>query len=184
MKPPAPTSPPSQTSSATTHASAVAGCGPDPASAAAACPRAFAASWPTPAVRRQSHGQAGHRLGRRIQAEHRRHPRLARPRPRPELPELGATVTVTDPQAGGNARKTHPELGYADDPIAAVQDADLLLYLSEWAQFSHADPHRPAARATKAQVIDGRGTLNASTWCDAGRDLFPAILTPRGREGQ
>ncbi|MET7497163.1 nucleotide sugar dehydrogenase [Streptomyces sp900116325] len=85
-----------------------------------------------------------------------------------KLHELGATVTITDPQALDNARKTHPELDYADDPIAAVHDADLLLHLTEWAQSSHVDPHRLAARATKAQVIDGPGTLNASTWRDAG----------------
>ncbi|MFJ8803074.1 hypothetical protein [Streptomyces sp. NPDC102487] len=30
-----------------------------------------------------------------------------------------------------NARKIYPELDYIDDPIAAVQDADLLLQLTE-----------------------------------------------------
>ncbi|MFF9074468.1 hypothetical protein ACF1A9_19520 [Streptomyces sp. NPDC014872] len=53
-------------------------------------------------------------------------------------------ASVTDPQALDNARKLHPELDYADDPIAAVQDADLLLHLTEWPQFSHVDPHRLA----------------------------------------
>ncbi|MGW3929791.1 UDP-glucose dehydrogenase family protein [Streptomyces microflavus] len=82
--------------------------------------------------------------------------------------ELGATVTVTDPQALDNARKSHPELDYLDDPIAAVQDADLLLHLTEWPQYSHIDPHRLAARAASAKVIDGRGTLNVDTWREAG----------------
>ncbi|MFH8737125.1 UDP-glucose dehydrogenase family protein [Streptomyces sp. NPDC017964] len=84
------------------------------------------------------------------------------------LHELGATVTVTDPQALDNARKTHPELDYIDDPIAAVQDADLLLLLTEWPQYSHIDPHRLASRAATQRVIDGRGTLNADTWREAG----------------
>ncbi|MET8438763.1 nucleotide sugar dehydrogenase [Streptomyces sp900116325] len=99
-----------------------------------------------------------------------------------KLHELGATVTVTDPQALDNARKTHPELDYADDPIAAVHDADLLLHLTEWAQSSHVDPHRLAARATQAQVIDGPGTLNASTWRDAGW-TFRAFGRHRGGHG-
>nr|AHE39008.1 UDP-glucose 6-dehydrogenase [Streptomyces sp. FR1]AHE39506.1 UDP-glucose 6-dehydrogenase [Streptomyces sp. F2] len=60
-----------------------------------------------------------------------------------KLHELGATVTVTDPQALDNARKAHPDLDYVDDPIAAVQDADLLLHLTEWPQFSQID--RPAS---------------------------------------
>jgi len=62
--------------------------------------------------------------------------------------KLGAEVTVTDPQALDNARKAQPDLDYVDDPIAAVQDADLLLHLTEWPQFSHIDPHRLAARAS------------------------------------
>ncbi|WP_406145186.1 hypothetical protein [Streptomyces anulatus] len=30
------------------------------------------------------------------------------------------------------------------------------------------DPHSLAARATSPKVIDGRGTLNADTWREAG----------------
>ncbi|MEU4615198.1 UDP-glucose dehydrogenase family protein [Streptomyces umbrinus] len=85
-----------------------------------------------------------------------------------KLHELGASVTVTDPQALDNARKLHPELDYANDPIAAVQDADLLLHLTEWPQFSHVDPHRLAAHTATPNVIDGRGTLNPATWREAG----------------
>nr|WP_309239186.1 nucleotide sugar dehydrogenase [Streptomyces lunaelactis] len=85
-----------------------------------------------------------------------------------KLHELGATVTVTDPKALDNARKTHPELDYIDDPIAAVQDADLLLHLTEWAQFSHVDPHRLATRAASPKVVDGRGALDAIHWREAG----------------
>ncbi|MEC4020160.1 UDP-glucose dehydrogenase family protein [Streptomyces sp. H27-D2] len=85
-----------------------------------------------------------------------------------KLHELGATVTVTDPKALDNARKTHPELDYIDDPIAAVQDADLLLHLTEWPQFSHIDPHRLATRAASPKVVDGRGTLDADRWRKAG----------------
>jgi UDPglucose 6-dehydrogenase len=85
-----------------------------------------------------------------------------------KLHELGATVTVTDPQALDNARKVHPELDYLDDPIAAVQDADLLLHLTEWPQYSHVNPHRLAARAATPRVIDGRGTLTADRWRAAG----------------
>ncbi|MER5466666.1 hypothetical protein ABT010_39835 [Streptomyces sp. NPDC002668] len=46
-------------------------------------------------------------------------------------------------------------LHYIDDPIAADQDADLLLHLTEWSAFSHIDPrrdpHRVAARPSKAK---------------------------------
>ncbi|GGV70525.1 UDP-glucose 6-dehydrogenase [Streptomyces longisporoflavus] len=85
-----------------------------------------------------------------------------------KLHELGAIVTVTDPRALDNARKVHPELNYIDDPIAAVQDADLLLHLTEWPQYSHLDPHRLATSSATPRVIDGRSTLNADHWREAG----------------
>ncbi|GAA2470396.1 UDP-glucose dehydrogenase family protein [Streptomyces mauvecolor] len=85
-----------------------------------------------------------------------------------KLHESGATVTVTDPKALDNARKTHPELDYIEDPIAAVQDADLLLHVTEWAEFGHIDPHRLAHRTAQTLVIDCRGTLNPDTWRQAG----------------
>ncbi|MER6046617.1 UDP-glucose/GDP-mannose dehydrogenase family protein [Streptomyces sp. NPDC001793] len=84
------------------------------------------------------------------------------------LHDLGATITISDPQALDNARKLHPELDYAQDPIAAVKDADLLLHLTEWPHFSHIDPKRLATRTHSPKVIDARGTLNTDQWRDAG----------------
>ncbi|MEU6171305.1 UDP-glucose/GDP-mannose dehydrogenase family protein [Streptantibioticus parmotrematis] len=85
-----------------------------------------------------------------------------------KLHDLGATVTVTDPKALDNARKLHPELDYADDPIAAVEDADLLLHLTEWPRFTRIDPRQLATRTTSPKVIDARGTLDLDRWRDAG----------------
>ncbi|MFJ8390322.1 UDP-glucose dehydrogenase family protein [Streptomyces sp. NPDC094438] len=85
-----------------------------------------------------------------------------------KLHELGATVPVTDPKALDNARKVHPELDYIEDPIAAVQDADLLLHLTEWAEFGHIEPHGLAHRTAQPLVIDGLGTLTPDTWREAG----------------
>ncbi|MFI6459719.1 UDP binding domain-containing protein [Streptomyces sp. NPDC050528] len=85
-----------------------------------------------------------------------------------KLHDLGAAVTVTDPQALDKARKLHPQLDYVDDPTAAVQDADLLLHLTEWPEFSGIDPHALASRVASPTVIDGRGTLDADTWREAG----------------
>ncbi|MFE3557834.1 UDP-glucose dehydrogenase family protein [Streptomyces sp. NPDC059193] len=84
------------------------------------------------------------------------------------LHDLGAAITVTDPKALDNARKLHPELDHVEDPIAAVDDADLLLHLTEWHQFSNIDPKRLATRTNSPKVIDARGTLNADQWREAG----------------
>ncbi|MEV6171816.1 UDP binding domain-containing protein [Streptomyces sp. NPDC051954] len=85
-----------------------------------------------------------------------------------KLHELGAEVTVTDPQVPDSACKAHSELDYADDPIAAVQDADMLLYLTELPRFSTSAGTAVATCAGSPGVIDGRGTLNAGTWRDGG----------------
>jgi UDPglucose 6-dehydrogenase len=84
------------------------------------------------------------------------------------LHALGATVTVTDPQALDNARKAHPELDYVDDPIAAVEDADLLLHLTEWPQYARIDPSQLTPRTASPKIADGRGTLDADSWREAG----------------
>ncbi|MFI5572437.1 UDP-glucose dehydrogenase family protein [Streptomyces sp. NPDC051740] len=85
-----------------------------------------------------------------------------------KLHDLGVTVTVTDPKGLDNARKAHSELDYIEDPMAAVENADLLLHLTEWPQYSQIDPHRLATRMTDPKVIDGRGTLDARCWREAG----------------
>ncbi|MFE6055752.1 UDP-glucose dehydrogenase family protein [Kitasatospora sp. NPDC056446] len=84
------------------------------------------------------------------------------------LHQLGAAVTVFDPKALDNARKAHPQLEYADHPLGAAYDADLLLHLTEWPEFSHLDPKAVAARVAVPRVIDGRGTLDPVRWRAAG----------------
>ncbi|MEU3718584.1 UDP binding domain-containing protein [Streptomyces californicus] len=73
-----------------------------------------------------------------------------------------------DPKARDNARKLHPELDYVEDPIAAVDDADLLLHLTEWHHFATIDPERLATRTTTPKIIDARGTLDTDQWREAG----------------
>ncbi|MER5890600.1 UDP-glucose/GDP-mannose dehydrogenase family protein [Streptomyces sp. NPDC001941] len=84
------------------------------------------------------------------------------------LHDLGASVTVTDPKALDNARKLHPELDYAADPVTAAQDAELLLHLTEWDHFTRIDPKLLATRTKSPKVIDARGTLDANRWRSAG----------------
>ncbi|NEE10269.1 UDP-glucose 6-dehydrogenase, partial [Streptomyces sp. SID7499] len=74
-----------------------------------------------------------------------------------KLHDLGAYVTVTDPQALDNARKLHPYLNHVEDFIAATKDADLVLHLTEWHTFAHVDPKQLATRTTSRKIIDARG---------------------------
>ncbi len=45
---------------------------------------------------------------------------------------MGARVTVYDPAATGNARRAHPDLGYAASTTAAAAGARVVLLLTEW----------------------------------------------------
>jgi len=81
----------------------------------------------------------------------------------------GADVVVFDPKALDNTRKALPELEFADEPVGAVDGADILLHLTDWAQFTEVDPVRLSPSPDLPPlVIDGRGTLDSRRWSAAG----------------
>ncbi|MFJ1753319.1 UDP-glucose dehydrogenase family protein [Kitasatospora sp. NPDC088134] len=84
------------------------------------------------------------------------------------LQRAGAEVTVHDPAAMENSRRSYPQLDYADDPTQAVTGAGLLLHLTDWPQYSDTDPADLASHIAVPKVIDARGTLNANRWRAAG----------------
>jgi UDPglucose 6-dehydrogenase len=85
-----------------------------------------------------------------------------------EVHARGAQVTAYDPVAMDRARQAHPELGYAGSILGAAADADVLLLLTEWPEFSQADPEVIGKAVTRRNVADGRNALNAGTWQAAG----------------
>ena len=80
----------------------------------------------------------------RVQAAHRRRPRLpgaqrgGRPAP------ARRPGQVYDPQAGDTAQASFPTLGYATSVDEAVDGADVVLVLTEWDEFVDAEPARLA----------------------------------------
>jgi UDPglucose 6-dehydrogenase len=80
----------------------------------------------------------------------------------------GAQVTAYDPVALDRARRAHPELGYAGSILGAAADADVLLLLTEWPEFSQADPEVIGKAVARRNVADGRNALNAVAWQAAG----------------
>jgi UDPglucose 6-dehydrogenase len=82
--------------------------------------------------------------------------------------QQGGQVTVYDPEAMDNARRLHPELTYATGAVQAVQDADVVLHLTEWAEFRQMDPaHLEGVVATKS-IVDGRNALDPRLWREHG----------------
>nr|WP_269799809.1 UDP-glucose/GDP-mannose dehydrogenase family protein [Pseudofrankia saprophytica] len=84
------------------------------------------------------------------------------------LYDAGAVVTVCDPAAIPNARRRHPELRYELNALDAALDADVVLHLTEWAEFREIDPAVLASVARNPVVIDGRNTLDPVRWRQAG----------------
>ena len=82
--------------------------------------------------------------------------------------EAGADVHIHDPQGMENARRVLPDATYEPTLADAVQDADLVCVLTEWAEFRTMDPYALGQLVTTCQVIDGRNCLDASVWRAAG----------------
>ncbi|HMA47192.1 MAG TPA: UDP-glucose/GDP-mannose dehydrogenase family protein [Frankiaceae bacterium] len=80
----------------------------------------------------------------------------------------GARVTVYDPAAMDNARRMHPELGYADSAVRAAGGADVVLHLTEWHEFREMDPAVLSEVVAARRIVDGRNALDRERWRAAG----------------
>ena len=84
------------------------------------------------------------------------------------IQKRGAAVTLYDPKAMDNCRERHPELGYRDSAVAAAKGADLVLHLTEWAEFREMDPAEMAGSWSQKRIVDGRNALDPARWRAAG----------------
>jgi len=80
----------------------------------------------------------------------------------------GAHVVVTDPRAVENARRTAPELKFAATVEEAVQEADVVVLLTEWREYRDLDPRALGEHVAHRRVLDGRNALDPGVWRDAG----------------
>jgi len=88
------------------------------------------------------------------------------------LADEGAIVAVHDPVAMPNAARVRPDLQYADSVHAAAEGADLVLHLTEWADYRAIDPEGLRSIVARPILIDGRCTLDALAWRAAGWTVF------------
>jgi UDPglucose 6-dehydrogenase len=80
----------------------------------------------------------------------------------------GAMVSVHDPVAMPNAARKQPGLQYAGSVFEAAAGADLVLHLTEWADYRAIDPAALARVVSQRVLIDARGSLDAGLWSEAG----------------
>lgn len=73
----------------------------------------------------------------------------------------GARITAYDPEAGHEARRVlGDKIAYADRPMDAVVDADVLLLVTEWNEFRAADFSQIMERMRHPVLFDGRNIWN------------------------
>ena len=80
----------------------------------------------------------------------------------------GAAVRVHDPQAMENARREFATLAYASSALEAASGADIVLHLTEWAEFRDLDPAELAGVVSQRRIVDGRNALDPVRWRDQG----------------
>lgn len=85
-----------------------------------------------------------------------------------ELAFRGLEVEVYDPQARENARAYAPELTVVETLAEAVTGASAVAVLTEWSEFSNADPKALLDLVDNPVVVDGRNCLPAADWAAAG----------------
>ncbi len=90
----------------------------------------------------------------------------------------GAEVVVTDPAAVDNARRSWPQLHYADTVTEAAAGADVVLLLTEWPEYRDLDPATLGAIVATRQILDGRNALDPARWRAAGW-TYRALGRPR-----
>lgn len=80
----------------------------------------------------------------------------------------GADVSVYDPEGNANAAKRFPRLNYVMSTIQAVQDADLVVLLTEWSEFRNLAPKEIQDLVASRKIIDARNVLDNSLWEECG----------------
>ncbi len=84
------------------------------------------------------------------------------------IQRAGAAVRVYDPQAMVNAKDTHPTLAYSPSALEACADADVVLHLTEWAEFRSLTPADLEEVVAQRVILDGRNVLDPVQWRAAG----------------
>ncbi|MFF1883746.1 UDP-glucose dehydrogenase family protein [Pseudarthrobacter sp. NPDC058196] len=80
------------------------------------------------------------------------------------LAAAGAHVTVTDPKAVNNAWRRYPRLRFEVSTGRALQDAELVLLLTEWDEYRQLCPAAAGRLVRRRAVLDARNVLDAAAW--------------------
>lgn len=68
----------------------------------------------------------------------------------------GAKITAFDPKAEDSAKEVLPKITYADNAYSVMDEADLLIILTEWNEFKDINFEEVKKRMKTPNIIDGR----------------------------
>ncbi|MDQ0617456.1 UDP-glucose dehydrogenase family protein [Arthrobacter globiformis] len=80
------------------------------------------------------------------------------------LASAGAHVTVTDPKAINNSWMRYPQLRFEASATRALEGAELVLLLTEWAEYRELSPAAIGQLVRRRTVLDARNVLDAAAW--------------------
>ena len=92
-----------------------------------------------------------------------------------DLFEKGAAVTAFDPVAMAESRRifgNHPQLAYAENPMAAVEGKDALIIVTEWKEFRAPDFEALKMSLKNPVIFDGRNLYEPALLRAAGFEYF------------
>jgi len=84
----------------------------------------------------------------------------------------GAVVSVHDPVAMPAAARTYPGFHYAETVHEAAEQAEVVLHLTEWADYRAIDPVALAEVVAGTALVDARSALDADAWHAAGWAVY------------
>lgn len=93
----------------------------------------------------------------------------------PALVGGGAKVRVVDPQGHREGESLLPGVSWLDDPYKAVNNADLVVILTEWNEFRALDLERMAKKMATPRMADLRNIYSARDAKRAGFEAYTAV---------
>ncbi|NPD21319.1 UDP-glucose dehydrogenase family protein [Alterinioella nitratireducens] len=93
----------------------------------------------------------------------------------PALVGAGAKVRVVDPQGRREGEALLPGVNWMEDPYKAVNNADLLVILTEWNEFRALDLKRIAKKMATPRLADLRNIYSAKDARKAGFEAYDAV---------
>lgn len=83
-----------------------------------------------------------------------------------------AVVTVYDPEAIANAHRIYPDLNYVLSLDQAIEDADVVVILTEWDEFRMADPEVLGEKVAARRIVDTRDGIDPESYRAAGWNVW------------